>query len=174
MAKRAQNLPVLDELILEPSVPLVREPPRPPQAEDWDVIFDYVSENMSLQKACKELNIHYPSVTYRIRENERLQREYNFARANRAEILAEKAIDIAEDVASGLIEPGPAKTAAGIYQWASAQLNPKDWGQSTVRQEITGPGGKELQQVVIFALPDNSRSQPMRDVTPKALPEPEE
>lgn len=164
MAKRELSLPVLDELILD--IPVAKAPPRAPEPEDWDPLFDLVTDGEGIREACLIMGLHYRTVSYRIRSDERLQREFAFAKAAQGDILAHKAINLADDVISGIVEPAAAKAAAGILQWGAAQMNQKDWGQSTVRTEVTGKDGKELNQVVIFSLPDNTRSMPMLNVTP--------
>ncbi len=165
MAKHASQLPVLDDLVLD--IPIARVPPRPPAPEDWDPLFDLITDGEGIREACIILGLHYRTVSYKIRADKRLQEEFAHARAAQADILAYKAIQLAEDVIDGLVEPGVARAAAPIIQWAAGQLNSKDWGQSTVRQEITGKDGKDLNPIVIFSLPDNERSLPMLNITPK-------
>lgn len=166
MAKRAPSLPVLDELILD--VPIARVPPRAPVPEDWDPLFDLVSDGYGIREACLEMGLHYRTVSYRLRADERLQREFAFAKQAQGDILGHRAINLADDIINGAIEPGAAKVAASIYQWGASQLNAKDWGQATIRQEITGKDGKDLNPVVIFSLPDNTRSMPLLNITPPA------
>lgn len=141
-------------------VPL-KKPLRAPRAEDWQPIFNMIAADQSLKEICEDLGLHRPTVMTRMHSDPELERQYLLARAFRADTLAEKAIKIAEDVLSGEVDAKNARVAAPIYQWAAAQLNPKAWGQSTIRTEITGKDGKELapgQNVVIFQLPDNGRS----------------
>lgn len=133
---------------------------RAPRVEDWQPIFNMIAEDRSLTEICEELGLHKQTVMTRMHGDEDLERQYLLARAYRADALAEKAIAIAEDVLSGAVDAKNARVAAPIYQWAAAQLNPKAWGQTTVRTELTGKDGKELQpgqNVVIFQLPDNGR-----------------
>lgn len=133
---------------------------RAPRAEDWQPIFNMIASDKSLKDICEELGLHKPTVMTRMHGDEELERQYLLARAFRADALAEKAIAIAEGVMDGSVEAKNARVAAPIYQWAAAQLNPRAWGQSLHRTEITGKDGAELQpgqNVVIFQLPDNGR-----------------
>jgi hypothetical protein len=171
MAKRELQLPVLDELILD--VPIARAAPRGPEPEDWDPLFDLITDGEGIREACIILGLHYRTVAYRLRADERLAREFAQARMAQADNLAYKAIGLAERVIDGDVEPNVAKAAAPILQWAAGQLNSRDWGQSTVRQEITGKDGKDLNPIVIFSLPDNERSMPLLNITPKAKAEDE-
>lgn len=135
---------------------------RPPRVEDWPKLFELIAEDHSLTVACKMMGLHRHTVEYRIADDAKLSREFMLARASRADALADKAIDIANDILTGglLCDPKDAKIAASIYQWAAAQMAPKSWGQATTRTELTGKDGKDLQlgnNVVIFQLPTNER-----------------
>ena len=139
---------------------------RPPRLEDFNLIFEMVASNVSLQDACKRLSLHYPTVQSRLTESADLIRQYQLARAYRGELLAEKAIETAQDLIdnnrdeNGGVEIRAAKTAIETFKWGAAQLDPAKWGQTTVKTEISGPGGKDLNlgpQIVIFQLPDNGR-----------------
>ena len=133
---------------------------RAPRAEDWQPIFNLIAENHSMVSVCEEMQLHKATVEYRIAEDEDLTRLYMLARARRADALAEKAIETAQDVLDGTVEVARARVALPVFQWAAAQLDPKKWGQSTTKTEITGKDGRELQagqNVVIFQLPDNDR-----------------
>lgn len=146
----------LTPLSIVPLKPVLRAP----RAEDWPAIFTGISENRPLKDLCEELGLHRPTVDTRISSDDELSRQWMLARAQRADRLAEKALETADGVLDGTIEPGRAKVALPIYQWAAAQLNPKSWGQSTIKTEVTGKDGAALapgQNVVIFQLPDNGR-----------------
>lgn len=140
-------------------VPL-KKPLRAPRAEDWQPIFNMIAADTSLTEICEELGLHKPTVMTRMHGDPELERQYLLARAFRADALAEKAIQIAHDVLDGTVDAKNARVAGPIFQWAASQLNPRAWGQSLVRNEITGKDGEALQpgqNVVIFQLPDNGR-----------------
>ena len=133
---------------------------RAPRAEDWQPIFNMIATNHDLTTICAEMGLHKPTVMTRMHSDDELERQYLLARAFRADALAEKAIATAEGVLDGSIEASKARVALPVFQWAASQLNPKKWGQSLVRTEITGKDGEALQpgqNIVIFQLPDNGR-----------------
>jgi hypothetical protein len=141
-------------------------PKRPPRVEDFPLLFQKISSNVSLAQACRELNLHYYTVQSRLASDKDLAREYMLARAYRGDLLAERALETAEKVLKGGempdggVDARAGKVAIDTFQWGASQLSPKEWGQSTVRQEVTGKDGKEINignQVVVFMLPDNGR-----------------
>lgn len=137
---------------------------RPPRVEDFPILFRMVAANISLSEACRRLAIHYYTVQSRLSSDPKLAEEYMLARAYRADLLAERVIETAEEVLVGAALPTggldyrAAKVGMEGLQWAAAQLGPKGWGQATLKAEVTGKGGAAIgNQVVIFMLPDNGR-----------------
>jgi hypothetical protein len=144
---------------------------RAPKVEDFPLLFNLISSNVSLQAACEKLNLHYPTVQSRLSGDKDLANDYMLARSYRADILAERVLETAEEVlkggkildidgTSGGVEARAGKVAMDGFQWAAAQLGPQKWGQATIKQEITGKDGRDINignQVVVFMLPDNGR-----------------
>jgi hypothetical protein len=135
------------------------EKPRAPRIEDFVVIWDLIAEGNTLQGACKQLNVHFPTVKNRIAANPDYVSSLAVANSVRADHYAGRAIDIAESLMDpeSEVKPANAKAALPVFQWAAAQLDPQSWGKSRV--EVTGKDGKDLPgvNVVVFELPQNGR-----------------
>lgn len=139
------------------SVTDIRPRLRAPRVEDWDPFFERLANGGKFKVICEQLGLHPATVKNRIAGDEHLQRQLAVAQAIKADDYAEKSIAIADGVVDGLIDTARGRVGIQAYQWAAAQLDPQSWGKSRV--EVTGKDGKDLQMnnVIVFKLPDNNR-----------------
>jgi hypothetical protein len=108
---------------------------RRPTADDLADLMFLVSEGKSLRAACRELGLDPPSTHTWLDEDDGRRQQYARARELRAEVHAERGLEIGLAAATGVaveidgekhtIDPQGARTALDAIKWATARMSPK-------------------------------------------------
>lgn len=123
---------------------------RRPEAADIPAVLEAISEGSSLRKACESLGLHTPSTHTFIDADEGLREQYARAREQRAEVLAEQALNLGMAAATGQtvngksIKPDGARVAIDAIKWATARMAPKTAPVTRVRHSFEELSDDEL------------------------------
>jgi hypothetical protein len=110
---------------------------RNPKPEDVEAILSAVAEGKSLRFVCREMGIHPGYASAMMRSAPDLAAQYARAREERAEVLAESVLTIAQDAMAGGIKPDAARVAIDAYKWAAGKMDAKRYGDK-VQAEVSG------------------------------------
>lgn len=104
---------------------------RRPEPADLEGILYRIADGESLRAACRALGLDPPSVHHWLDEDEGRRQQYARAREQRAEVLAEQALNLGMAAATGqqvngrTIKPDGARVAIDAIKWATARMAPK-------------------------------------------------
>lgn len=112
-----------------------------------DIIITRIGDGKSLLSIQKDTTVHIPSrpVIYSWLNpeskyyDEEFSNNYVRAREDSGDIDAEKAEEIADLVAEGVIDPAQARVMLDVYKWTSGVKKPKKYGSKV---DITSGGDK--------------------------------
>ena len=122
---------------------------RPPEftQEIADIICERIAEGESLRSICRDDDMPSCMSVFRWLDNRPdFVSKYARARVLQSETIADKAVDMIENVTPENAQAERVKLAA--IQWIAAKLNPKKYGDKTTI-ESTGPDGGPIQSVGI-------------------------
>lgn len=145
----------------------------------WDQILDLVTSGESIQKIGQIEGFPPAHAIYRWMRDPDRHAEFDAARRDRAEVMRDKAVEIAEQ---GMINeedaPGE-RIRADIYKWAASVDNPDRYGKQT---KIVGDASRPVVFQVITGVPEpkapptpvqsESVNHPKADHPTTALPPP--
>lgn len=104
---------------------------RRPQPEDLPKILELIWEGKSLRQACLKLELHVPSTSDWLHDDNDRREQYARAREGRAEFIAEDALAMNRAAALGVLIDGKKVDASGARgyleaaKWKTARMAPK-------------------------------------------------
>ena len=113
---------------------------RRPADTDLPALIDLVSEGASLRAACRQLGLHTPSTHTWLDGDDSRREQYARAREQRADLIAEQVMTVAQGTLAGRIESDRARVAIDAFKWTAGKMAPKRYGDK-ITQEHTGAGG---------------------------------
>lgn len=134
-----------------------------------DKLCALLSEGMSMHRACEPDDMPNKRTVFRwLRTNEEFCHQYENAKAEAADFLAEEMIEIADDGTNDFMKSlGDDETESYRYngehvqrsrlridarKWIASKLKPKKYGDK-VKQELSGPDGGPIPVVEFSILP---------------------
>lgn len=138
-----------------------------------DIVCEGIASGKPLVKICESDSLPEPRSIYRwLRENEDFRHNYEMAKDDMADYMADESIDISDNQASQAVlvddvplvldgKPVMSVSAASVAhaklrietrKWYASKLKPKKYGDK-IQQEVTGADGAALALAVNFVSP---------------------
>lgn len=105
--------------------------------DEADTIVAWIAEGRSLRKYCEASGRPMIRIQQWLRQNADFHARYARAREERADVLAEEIIDIADAVAKDPTIEGvaAAKLQVDARRWVASKLKPTVWGDKVIHQQ---------------------------------------
>jgi len=110
-----------------------------------DKICQNIAMGISLAKMCKAEDMPNPCSVYKWRrENPDFSNNYDLAREDQADMMAEEMLDIADADAEDAVRVSHAKLRVDTRKWAASKFKPNRYADR-LQQELSGPGGGPIE-----------------------------
>lgn len=110
-----------------------------------------IADGLSLRNACEAAGTKATTFLSWCNLDKAVDEQYAHAREARGLHYGDRIGEIADDAASGKIDPAAARAAIDGYKWTASRMAPKRLGDR-MQHEVSGPNGSPVEQVTTIRI----------------------